>query len=244
MAQRCSPIGLKLAIFGSLAGRPKRAFGLVCNGHYPIRCERGYPDTVFLDDVPLKPVDALSKVVPGTFYFDYAADKVYIADNPTGHKVEAGKLDYAFRGNEYAGNVPNVTTKNLTIEKYDSPVQQGAIQAGPGWTVQDNEVRLNYGFGITARTDCKIVGNFVHDNGQGGINATGNNILNPPRTGNNILVEGNEVARNGFWSGIDMGDDGGGMKFGNTDGLIVRSNYSHDNKGTGMWTDWEHPHGL
>ena len=56
----------------------------------------GYPETVFLDNTPLKPVDALSKVVPGTFYFDYAADKIYIADNPTGHTVEAGKLDRCF----------------------------------------------------------------------------------------------------------------------------------------------------
>ena len=58
----------------------------------------GYPETVFVDNTPLKPVDALSKVVPGTFYFDYAADKIYIADNPTGHTVEAGKLTDAFHG--------------------------------------------------------------------------------------------------------------------------------------------------
>ena len=43
----------------------------------------GNPETVFLDDAPLMPVDALSKVVPGTFYFDYNADKIYIGDNPT-----------------------------------------------------------------------------------------------------------------------------------------------------------------
>ena len=52
----------------------------------------GYPQTVFVDNTPLKPVDALTKVVPGTFYFDYGAEKIYIADNPTGQKVEAGKL--------------------------------------------------------------------------------------------------------------------------------------------------------
>ena len=56
----------------------------------------GYPETLFIDDRPLKPVDALSKLTSGTFYFDYAADKIYIADDPTGKKVEAGKLVRAF----------------------------------------------------------------------------------------------------------------------------------------------------
>jgi hypothetical protein len=57
---------------------------------------------VFLDNTPLKPVDALSKVVPGTFYFDYAADKIYIADSPTDHTVEAGKLPVAIAGRKVA----------------------------------------------------------------------------------------------------------------------------------------------
>ena len=83
----------------------------------------GYPETVFVDNKPLKPVDALSKVVPGTFYFDYDADKIYIGDNPTGHTIEAGKLADAFHG-----SAQNVTVKNLVIEKYDPPLQNGAVQ--------------------------------------------------------------------------------------------------------------------
>ena len=87
----------------------------------------GYPETVFVDNSPLKPVDALSKVVPGTFYFDYAADKIYIADNPAGHTVEAGKLTDAFHG-----SATNVTVQNLVIEKYDPQIQDGAISGRPG----------------------------------------------------------------------------------------------------------------
>ena len=101
---------------------------------------------MFVDNTPLKPVDALSKVVPGTFYFDYGADKIYIADNPTGQKVEAGKLAFAI-----GGNAQNVTVQNFVIEKYDPAIQDGAIQGGQGWTIQDNEVRLNYAVGIHLR---------------------------------------------------------------------------------------------
>ena len=191
----------------------------------------GHPETVFFDNAPLKPVDALSKVVPGTFYFDYAADKIYIADNPAGHTIEAGNLVDAFHG-----NAQNVTVQNLVIEKYNPPIQHGALHGNQGWTIQDNEARLNYGVGIKVEPgkNSKIIGNYVHDNGQMGLGGSGNNIL----------VEGNEIAKNGFWSGIDVLWEGGGFKFANTDGLIVRGNYSHDNHGSGMWTDINNIHTL
>ena len=189
----------------------------------------GYLETVFLDNTPLKPVDALSKVVPGTFYFDYATDKIYIADNPTGHTIEAGKLTDAFHG-----SATNVTVQNLVIEKYDPQIQDGAIQGGRGWTIQNNEVRLNYAVGIIGVDDSKLIGNYVHDNGQMGLGGFGDNIL----------VQGNEIARNGYWSGIDVLWEGGGFKFANTDNLVVRGNYSHDNNGIGMWTDIDNIHTL
>jgi len=200
------------------------------NAEYEAGFDRaGHPQTVFVDNIPLKPVDALSKVVPGTFYFHYAADKIYIADNPIGHTIEAGKLTDAFHG-----SATNVTVQNLVIEKYDPTIQNGAIQGGQGWTIHDNEVRLNYAVGITGRNGSKLIGNYVHDNGQMGLGGSGDNIL----------VQGNEIAKNGYWSGIDVLWEGGGFKFGNTDNLVVRGNYSHDNNGIGMWTDIDNIHTL
>jgi hypothetical protein len=189
----------------------------------------GRPETVFVDNVPLKAVDALSKVVAGTFYFDYAADRIYIADNPTGHTVEAGKLADAFHG-----NATNVTVRNLVIEKYDPPIQHGAIYGGRNWTIQNNEARLNYAVGIMATDGSKLIGNYSHDNGEMGLGGNGNGIL----------IQGNELARNGFWSGIDPLWEAGGFKFADTDNLVVRGNYSHDNNGSGMWTDINNIHTL
>jgi parallel beta-helix repeat protein len=204
--------------------------GVHPNAEYQAGFDRaGYPQTVFVDNTPLKPVDALSKVVPGTFYFDYAADKIYIADNPIGHTIEAGKLADAFHG-----SATNVTVQNLVIEKYDPTIQNGAIQGGQGWTIQDNEVRLNYAVGIIGRDGSKLIGNYVHDNGQMGLGGSGDNIL----------VQGNEIAKNGYWSGIDVNWEAGGFKFANTDNLVVRGNYSHDNNGSGMWTDIDNIHTL
>jgi len=185
----------------------------------------GYPETVYIDNKPLTPVDALSKLAPGKFYFDYAADKIYIGDNPAGHKVEAGTLDHAFEG-----KAKGVTVQNFVVEKYSNPVQTGAIEGNQSWKIIDNEVRLNYGAGMRADANSQMVGNFIHDNGQMGIG-------DYDHVKTNLLVEGNEIARNGWWSGIDVFWEGGGSKFKYTDGLIVRDNYSHDNKGFGLWTD-------
>ena len=182
----------------------------------------GHPDSVFLDNVALTPVDALSKVVPGTFYLNYATDQIYIADNPAGHTVEAGKLTDAFHG-----NATNVTIENLVIEKYDPEIGSGAINAGQNWTIQNNEVRLNYAVGITVQSGGQILNNYVHDNGEVGVGGYGNNIL----------VQDNELASNGFWSGIDPTWEAGGLKFAQTNNLVVRGNYSHDNNGSGMWSD-------
>ena len=113
-------------------------------------------------------------------------------------------------------------------------IQDGAIRGDQGWTIRDNEVRLNYAVGITAHDGSQIIGNYVHDNGQMGLGGYGNNIL----------VQGNELATNGFWSGIDPFWEAGGFKFADTDNLVVRGNYAHDNNGTGMWTDINNIHTL
>ena len=207
-----------------VGGQTQQGFRWATDQAAPGAMRAGYPETVFVDNKPLKPVDALSKVVPGTFYFDYNADKIYLGSNPTGHVVEAGKQAAAF-----SGGAQDVTIQNLVVEKYDSPVQHGAIEAGVGWTLQNNEVRLNYGDGIQGEyiNGAKFIGNYIHDNGVMGIGASGNNIL----------VENNELAHNGSWAGIYSGYEGGGFKFAETNGLVIKDNYSHDNLGPGMWTD-------
>jgi hypothetical protein len=183
----------------------------------------GYPDAVYVNDKPLTPVDSIDKLQSGTYFFDYDADRIFLADNPQGQTVEAAVSPYAI-----ASGANGVTISGLTVEKYATPTQEAAISGnGENWVVSNNEVRLNYGVGINIGNNGQILDNFVHDNGQMGLNAGGSNIL----------VEGNEIASNGFWSGIDVLWEGGGAKFTETQGLMVRNNYSHDNNGYGLWTD-------
>lgn len=55
--------------------------------------------------------------------------------------------------------------------------------------------------------------------------------------GSGVLVEDNEIAHNNT-QGFDVGWEACGSKWWDTTDLTVRGNYSHDNAGLGLWTDF------
>jgi parallel beta-helix repeat protein len=185
-----------------------------------------YAEAVYYDGLPLWRVMTLAEVGPGKFFFDYAADTIAIGDNPSGHTVEAAVAPSAFEG---TSSIANVTIRGFVIEQFANAAQHGAIHAnkGGGWVVADNEVRYNHGAGISTNSNSVARGNYVHHNGQMGMHSSG---------GTTMLVEDNEIAFNNI-AGFSYGWEAGGAKWVKTDGLVVRGNYSHDNKGPGLWTD-------
>ena len=93
---------------------------------------------------PSTQVLSKGNVKAGSFYFDYADDRIYLADDPKGRKVEATVAAFAFES-----LASNVLIENLIIEKYANPAQKGQSIAGAvGWTVKNSEIRLNSGAGI------------------------------------------------------------------------------------------------
>ncbi len=182
-----------------------------------------YAEDVYFDGAPLKHVRRTSDLGPGKFYFDYTGARIYIAQDPAGHTVEAAVSRSAFDG-----PASNVTIRGLVVEKYANPGQYGAIMGvkGSNWTIESNEVRMNHGVGIVASSYGKVRLNFVHHNGQLGIAAVGLQTL----------VEGNEMSYNNT-AGYDPGWEGGASKFALTQDLVVRGNRVHHNYGYGLWTD-------
>ncbi len=190
-----------------------------CRPDWP-RCM--FPEDLFFDGVSLKHVASKNAVVPGTFFFDYDADAIYIAEDPTGHKVETSVLAVAFHP-----SASGVTIRNLVVEKYATPAGSGAILAGVGWLVAGNEIRWNHGGGIWLGSDSRAVGNHVHHNGQAG-------VFSNSSVG--AVFEENEIAFNGGL-GFSAGWECGGSKFVRTRALVVRRNWVHDNYCAGLWTD-------
>src|SRR5581483_12004226 len=100
----------------------------------------GFPETLFIDNEPLVRVMRKGELAPGRFFWDPAAAKIYVAEDPNGHTVELAAAAFAF-----AGEVSDVFISNLLIEKFASPAQRGAVdaQAGVHWVVQNCEIRWN-----------------------------------------------------------------------------------------------------
>ncbi len=194
--------------------------GADCQDLFP-RCNR--PEDLFIDNVPQKHVSNLRLVKPGTWFFDYNAKKIYIGDNPTGHTVETSVTAKAI-----TAEVDNVTVKNLTIEKYATPLQFAAVgsQEGSNWIITGNTIRLNHASGVGISPTSQITRNKILQNGQEGF-AGG---------GASFLFEANEVGNNNF-AGVNHDWEAGGGKITETTGGVVRGNCVHDNDGPGIWMD-------
>jgi parallel beta-helix repeat protein len=183
------------------------------------------PEDLFVDDALQRRVTSLAAVGPGSWYFDYAADRAYVGSDPTGHVVEIGVRPYAVTGSASA-----VTIKGLTIEKYATTANHGAAVFGygsSGWRIEDNEVRWNHSAGIYVSGTATIRHNNAHHNGQLGM--VGDHIVAP-------LIDSNTVANNNT-VGFDPNWAAGGIKILTVTDLVLRKNLVSDNAGYGLWCD-------
>jgi Right handed beta helix region len=192
-----------------------------CNKNAPA-CD--LPEAVFVDDKPLRQALSYESLKRDEFFLDRTTSRLYLAvDDVQGRKVEASVGAFAFGSFE-----PNVLVRNLTIEKYSSVAQKGAIQAqdASGWAVENCDVFFNSGAGIAVGSDGRVSGSNVHENGQIGIKGVGRNVV----------IENNQVWGNNI-HGFDPAWEAGGVKMSASDGVIFRSNAVHDNIGAGLWCD-------
>lgn len=129
----------------------------------------------------------------------------------------------------FTGSAADVVIDGCIIEKFTNPAQQGAVH-GDGtlrWIVRNNEIRNNAGVGLRVGHGMQVLNNHVHHNLQLGIGGIGDDVL----------VEGNEIAFNNYTNAYSWGWEAGGTKFVLTNRLIVRNNWAHHNNGPGLWTD-------
>jgi hypothetical protein len=184
----------------------------------PAACE--YED-LFMDDRPLVRVLNMAELEPGKFLFDEAADKIYIAEDPEGHKMEVPVIAHAIQ----AFNAEDVTVRGATIEKFGVH----GIIGTEGWKVEGNEIRWVHSHGLRVFGRTLVQRNYIHHTGNMGIFGGGEGLV----------FEGNHLAYNNY---LNFGrEDGawhaGAAKIVAGDSTIVRGNWSHDNIGDGWWFD-------
>lgn len=181
------------------------------------------PQYVFVDDKRLVRV-ASKEGLSGAdqWYLDLATGFLYLRLSPEGRKIEITGLKPSFF-NGANGSV----IRNLTVEKYATPMQTGAVNILTGGVCENCEIFHNYSYGIRANGDFIVRNNFIHHNGQDGI-------------GTSIgagLIELNEISYNSMFPFRDSDFEQGGIKAASKNGLVVRRNYIHHNHGPGFWLD-------
>jgi hypothetical protein len=135
----------------------------------------------------------------------------------------------------FVDSADNVRIENLEIRNYANPTQMGAIKGGDhtvesstqGWQVIGNEIHHNAGGGLRLGGTMLVSGNHIHHNHQIGIVGTGDDTI----------VENNDISYNNYLGEYNSGWEAGGTKFVLTNRLIVRGNDVHHNDGPGLWTD-------
>jgi parallel beta-helix repeat protein len=179
------------------------------------------PEDLYIDGERIRRTKSLESVDADSWYFDYAADVVYLGQDPGDSLIELAVAPYAF-----GGEATDVTIQGLVIEKYASPAQRGAIDVGTGWMILGNEIRQNHGAALFPGSQSTVSDNYLHHNGQIAIDGGGDGSV----------YERNEIAFN------HLGDfsfewGAGGVKFVHTSDLVLRDNFVHHNYGPGLWID-------
>jgi hypothetical protein len=123
----------------------------------------------------------------------------------------------------------SVTVRGFVIQNYATPLQQGAISAfgGSNWIIEFNDIAHNAAAGVATGDSVEVLGNVIEWNTQEGFSAHGSGGL----------YEGNEIAYNNYYLGVDPTWEAGGGKCWATTALTFSYNYVHDNGGNGIWCD-------
>jgi trimeric autotransporter adhesin len=192
------------------------------NPSYPMAA---HPDQIWVDGLAQRQVSSLAEVVPGAFFHDEAADRLYLGSDPTGREVRAAALVRAMsvradgvvlRGfgiHRYAPSVPDMGT--VTLERTGILVEHVAVMdvatTGISVVAANNTIRR-----VTIAR-AGMLG--LHGNGADGIVVDG------------LWSEGNNTER------FNSSPVSGGLKVTRSRGVTVRNSTMRANNGPGIWLD-------
>jgi trimeric autotransporter adhesin len=184
-----------------------------------------HPDQVWIDGVAQKQVGSRAEVKPGSFYVDYASDKLYLGTSPAGKTVRASDIAKAIsiRG---AGS----TLRGIGVHRYAPSVpHMGAVTVEvPNVTVENVVVN-----------DTSTTGLFVMQSGVVVRNVTllRNGMLGSSMsTADNLTVTG-MLANSNNTEHFNNAPVSGGLKISRSRDVSVTNSQFADNLGPGLWFD-------
>ena len=143
----------------------------------------------------------------------------------------------------FGGEPSNVTITYLTIRNFGTGQDnndEGVVNhdRGDNWTVSHNTLIDNDGAAVMLGSGSVTTYNCLKDNGQYGFSGLPRQDRSSAK---GVLLDHNEIVGNNTddWEKLREGCGcTGGGKFWEVSGAVVTNNYVHDNKGAGLWADY------
>jgi hypothetical protein len=192
-----------------------------------------YGDMVFVNGRALFQVGSRRQVGPGKFYVDYAAQKLYIGDDPNGKTVEAATQERALTIGGPKLHAGGSSVRGLGFVHY----QLGVNVAASRVVIEDCTFVWNANNGLNfgkPSADCIARGNTFTANGSTGMSALGTPRLRVER---NLISYNNVEGFKRTWSAA-------GVKVVLFEGFVCRDNVVEQNFATGIWMDVDLNHAV
>lgn len=185
----------------------------------------GYPDQVWVDDMPLRQVGSASAVTAGTFFVDERGKRLVIGSNPAGKDVEASTIARAFK---LQGK--HTTLRGFGIQRYATTVSMmGTVTAEVNdITLENMVIRDNATIGVYGWNDDK---NFRR------VTLTGNGLMGLGVNGAARVTVAESIIADNNSQQFAPAPASGGMKITNADGARIERNVVADNQSAGVWFD-------
>jgi hypothetical protein len=204
-----------------------------CESGHP-RCQ--YPELLWRDSVAQTHESTLAACGAGEWFFDYTADRIYVCSDPNGRLIETNVTNAsAFN----PGSATGVTIDGFVVRHYAIlDFNDGAIDAGTGWLIQNNWVLENSFKGIRVECDnVTLQSNKLNKNSQLGLSAAGPGCSNDGWIdGLTALTNRLDTNNTGGWT---RGFSAGAMKIVNSRAAVFTGNRAEGNLGNGLWWDIE-----
>lgn len=195
-----------------------------CENNVANLCRKS--EDVFRGSTQFVRVASLTDLGPGKFYPDYAANRVYVRDNPTTATMLVGRTRTALP----SGGATDVTIRGIGVRHFASLSQAGAIELGTRWKVFSTDVSYNHALGFKIiGNDASFTAGRASYNGQlgGGI-----------YQGDRFTVANVEVDHNNHQGLYWVADwESGGIKLTTGATGVIDAALVHDNRGIGLWAD-------
>lgn len=192
------------------------------NATYPMAA---HPDQVWLNDVAQLQVGSRALLVPGTFYVDYTAQRLYLGSDPTGAAVRASDTVKALviAG---AGSV----IRGIGIERYSPSVPDiGAVAvSAKDVTLENVEITESATTGLAIfASGTQLVDLTISKSGMLGAQAsTADNL-----SATGLLITGNNTEH------FNRAPVSGGFKIHKSRGVSVTDSAFLGNRGNSLWFD-------